>query len=90
MEVLQLIRECPCSLFQEVRFGSHIPLGTEFPSGLAGQFESYYLGNTTKELQAACLSVLPLSSVLITITVPNYLASQQPSFSPAGVLKRVK
>jgi len=47
MEVLQIISECPCSLFQEVRFGLHIPLGTEFPSSLAGQFESDYLGNAT-------------------------------------------
>lgn len=35
MEVLQIISECPCSLFQEVRFGLHIPFNTVFPSSLA-------------------------------------------------------
>lgn len=71
MEVLQIISECPCSLFEEVRFGLHIPLRTEFPRSLAGQFESDYLGNATSHGQKSFrqLLVLPLCSMLLTITV---------------------
>lgn len=72
MEVLQMISECPCSLFQEVRFALHILLSTEFPSSLAGQFESDYLGNATSHGQKSfrqLVLVLPLCSVLLTITV---------------------
>lgn len=72
MEVLQIISEYPCSLFQEVRFALHIPLSTEFPSSLAGQFESGYLGNATSHGQKSfrqLVLVLPLCSVLLTITV---------------------
>lgn len=67
MEVLQIISEYQCSLFQEVRFGLHIPLGTQRPSSLAGQFESNYLGNATSHGQKSfrqLVFIRPLCSVL--------------------------
>lgn len=69
--MLQMVGKCPCSLFQEMRFGLHVPLGAEFPSSLAGQFESDYLGNATSHGQKSFRQlalVLPLCLVLLTIT----------------------
>lgn len=91
MEILQIVSECPCSPSQEMHFSLRIPLSAEFPSSLAEQFDSDYFGNTTSHGPGSfgqLVLALSLCLVLLTITVwlPNYPASQQLSFSLAGVI----
>lgn len=42
-----MVRECPCSPLQEMRFGLRIPLHAEFLSSLAEQFDGDYFSNAT-------------------------------------------